>query len=77
MSQATKVKKLVPVSVTSASVTEASKEAHELILDRAPCIHYLVQFRKDKGVTIQALINLCSKVNIMTLAYAKQLGLQV
>ena len=77
MPQATKVKKLVPVSATSVSVIEASKEAQEVILDRMPCIHYPVQFRKDKGATIQALIDLGSKVNAMTPAYAKQLGLQI
>ena len=77
MFQATKVKKLVPILATSASVTEASKEAQEVILDRVPCIHYPVQFRKDKGATIQALIDSNSKVNAMTPAYAKQLGLQI
>ena len=39
-------------------------------------IYYLVQFWKDKKATIQVLINLSTKVNTMTLAYAKQLGLQ-
>ena len=72
-----KSKKLVPVSATSVSVTEASKEAQKVILDRVPYLHYPVQFQKEKGASIQALINLGSKVNTMTLAYAKQLGLQV
>ena len=71
MFQATKVNQLVPISATSVSVTETSKEAQEVILDRVPCIHYPVQFRKDKGVTIRALIDLGSKVNAMTPAYAK------
>ena len=48
-----------------------------MILDRVLCIHYPVQFRKDKRATIRALIDSCSKVNAMTPAYAKQLGLQV
>ena len=48
-----------------------------IVLDWVPCIHYPVQFQKDKGATIWALIDLRSKVNAMTLAYAKQLGLQV
>ena len=47
-----------------------------MILDRVPCIHYPVQFQKDKEV-IKALINSGSKVNAMTPAYATQLGLQV
>ena len=58
-------------------MTEASKEAPKVILDRMPCIHYPVQFQKDKGVIIWALINLGSKVNAMTPTYAKQLGFQV
>ena len=33
-------------------MTEASKEAWEVILNRVPYIHYLVQLRKDKGATI-------------------------
>ena len=41
------------------------------------CIHYLVQFQKDQKATIRALIDVGSKVNVMTPAYAKQLGLQV
>ena len=77
MSQATKVKKLVPVSATFASVTKASKEAQEMILDRIPCIHYPVQFQKDKGATIQALIDSGSKANAMIPASAKQLSFQV
>ena len=58
-------------------MTEAIKEAQEVILDRLPCIYSLVQFRKNKGATIWVLIDLDSEVNAMTLAYAKQLGLQV
>ena len=77
MSQATKVKKLVPVLATCALVAEASKEAQKVILARMLFIHYPVQFRKDKRATIQILIDLGSKVNVITLAYAKQLGLQV
>ena len=71
MTQATKVKKLVPVLTTSASMTEANKEAQKVILDQVPYIHYPVQFWKDKRRTIQALIDLDSKVNAMTPAYTK------
>ena len=42
-----------------------------------PCIYYPIQFRKDKGVTIWALIDSGSKVNAITLAYSKQLGLHI
>ena len=55
----------------------ASKEAQKVILDQVACIYYPVQFRKNKRATIWALIDLGSKVNTMTPAYAKQLGLQV
>ena len=58
-------------------MTEASKEAQKVILDRLPCNHYPLQFRKDKGAIIWVLIDLDSKVNAMTPAYAKHLGLQV
>ena len=66
MPQATKVKKLVPVSTSSALVTEASKKAQKVILDQVPYIYYPVQFRKDKGATMLILINLNSKVNAIT-----------
>ena len=56
-------------------VIEASKEAQEMILNRVPCIYYQLQFRKDKKASIWAIINLGNKVNAMTLAYTKQLGL--
>ena len=75
MPPAIRVKKLVSVLVTFALVIEANKKAQGVILDRVPCIHYPVQFQKDKRATIWALINLGSKVNAMTPAYAKQLGL--
>ena len=60
-------------------MTGASKEAQvtqEDALDWVPCLHYLVHFRKDKGATIQALIDSGSEVNAMTPAYTKKLGLQ-
>ena len=53
----------------------ASKEALEMIVDWVPCIHYLVQFRKDKE-TIWALIDSNNEVYAMTPAYAKKLGLR-
>ena len=76
MPRASKAKKLVSVLATSPSVTGASKEAQEMIvLDWVPCIHYPVQYHKDKA-TIQALLDSSSEVNAMTPAYAKQLGFQ-
>ena len=64
-------------------MTDASKEAQitqitqKVVLDRVFCIHYQVQFRKNKKATIQALINSSSKINTMILAYASKLGLKV
>ena len=71
MSQTTQAKKLVPVLAISASLTKASKEAQEVILDRVPCIYYPVQFQKDKGATIWSLIDSGNEINAMTPAYAK------
>ena len=71
MLEAIQGKKLILVPTSSASVTEASKKAYEVILNWVPCIYYPVQFQKNKGATIQALINLNSKVNTITPAYAK------
>ena len=47
------------------------------VLDKVPCIYYLVQFRKNKGKNVLALLNFGSEVNAMTLAYAAHLGLKV
>ena len=48
-----KAKKLVLVSATFVSVTGASKEAPEVVIDRVPYIHHPVQCQKDKeGATI-------------------------
>ena len=83
MPNASKAKKLVSILATSASVTSTSKKAqvtqvtHEgknVILDWVPCIHYPVQFRKNKEATIQVLIDSGSEVNVMTPAYAKILS---
>ena len=47
------------------------------VLDRVPYICYPVQFRKDKGKDILALLDSRSKVNVMTLAHVAHLGLKV
>ena len=80
MPKALKAKKLVSVLATYALMTGTTKEAQvtqktqerkEVILDQVPCIHYPVQFQKDKRAIIQSLINSGSEVNAMTPAYAK------
>ena len=47
------------------------------VLDKVPCIYYSVQFRKDKGKDVLALLDSENKVNAMTLAYTVHLGLKV
>ena len=68
-------KKLVSVLATSAPTTEASKK-DEVVIERVPCIHYPLRFRKDP-VGVRALINSGSEVNAMTPAYTSKLGLRV
>ena len=67
-------KKLVSVSATSVSVTEASKE--DFVLDRVACICYPIWFKKSE-VQVQALLDSGSEINAMTLGYASKLGLKV
>lgn len=83
MPRASKAKKLVSVLAISVLVTGACKKAQviqatqKVVLDWIPYIHYPVQFQKDKEATIQALIDSGSKINAMTLVYAKQVDLRV
>ena len=58
-------------------MTGISKEALKMILDWISCIYYLVEFQKDKGATIWALIDSDSKVNVMILAYGSILGFMI
>ena len=47
-------------------------------LERVPCIHYSVQFKKDTSkAQIQALIDSGSEVNAIHLTFVKQLGLPI
>ena len=59
------------------SVTGAKKASKVRVLDWVSCICYPVQFQKDKGRDVLALLNSGSKVNVMTPAYAAQLGLKM
>ena len=59
-------------------MTSASREAPKVrVLDKIPCICYSVQFRKDKGKDVLALLDSRSKVNAITSAYAAHSGLKV
>ena len=63
---------------TSSLVTGASRETPKVkVLDRVSCICYSVQFRKDKGKDVLALLNSKSEVNMMTLTYVVHLSLKV
>ena len=65
------------VLATSVPVTDGGKE---VVLERVPCIHYPVQFQEDQGQggqkQVRASLNSGSKVNAMSPAYAKRLGLK-
>ena len=68
MSETSEAKKLVSVSATSTSMTDARKES----LERIPCIYYLVQFEKDTNqAQVQALIDSRSEVNAIHPTFAK------
>ena len=59
-------------------MTGASRKAPKVrVLDRVPCICYPVQFRKNKGKDVLALLDSGSEVNAMIPAYAAHLGLKV
>ena len=47
------------------------------VLDKVPCICYPVQFRKDKGKDVLALLDSGSEVNAMTPAHAAHLARKV
>ena len=73
MPGASEAKKLVLVSATFSSVTETNKE---VTLERMPCIHYPLRFRKGT-TSVRALVDSGSEVNAMTSAYAAKLGFKV
>ena len=78
MLQAPQAKKLVLILATSSLLTDASRNAPKIrVLDRVPCIYCLVQFRKNTGKNVLALLNFGSKVNAITPAYTTHLGLKV
>ena len=63
---------------TFLSITGASRQAPKLkVLDSVPCICYLIQFCKNKGKDVLALLDFGSKINAMTPAYAAYLGLKL
>ena len=69
-------KKLAVVSAISLSVTVTNTKNTLRPLERLPCIHHLLQFRKNLRET-RALIESSSEVNAITPAYIAELGLKV
>ena len=71
-------RKLVSVSATSVRVTDNRGE--KVVLKKIPYIHYPVQFEEDQGQEGQKLVRVLldsgSKINAMSPAYAKRLGLK-
>ena len=57
-------------------MTEASMEDTLRPLEKVPCIHHPLYFLKDLYKT-RALIDLGSKVNTITLAYAAKLSFKI
>ena len=55
-------------------MTEASQE--DVVLDRVPCICYLIWFKKSE-IQVQGLLNFGNEVNAITPRYALKLGLKV
>lgn len=53
-----------------------AKGKNVIVLDRVLCIHYSVQFRKGDQKVTRPLIDFNSEINMMTLVYAKRLGLR-
>ena len=77
MHQASQAKKLVSVLTTLMLVTGAKKAQKIRVLDQVSCIHYSVQFQKNKDRDVLVLLNSKNKINAMTLAYTGQLGFKV
>ena len=78
MPWAPQAKKLVLVLATSLSVISANRKAPKIkVLNRVPYICYPVQFRKNKGKDVLALLDSKSELNAMTPAYTVHLGLKV
>ena len=75
--QSPKPKKLLLVLATFMLVTGTKKTQKVRVLDQVPCIYYPMQFWKNQGKEILALLNFGSEVNAMTLAYTAQLEIKV
>ena len=53
-------------------LVSGAKKSKKMILNQVSYIYFPMQLHKDKKATIQALIDSNSKVNMITLVYAKQ-----
>lgn len=66
-------KKRATVLASSTPVTEASEK--ETTLERVSCLRYSVQFWKNRIEKVLVLIYFGSKINAISPAYTKKLGL--
>ena len=65
-------KKLALVLAISVPVTDTSGKK----VVKVPCIYYLVWFQEDQK-QVRVLLNSCSKVNAMSLAFTRKLSLHI
>ena len=77
MHQASQAQKLVSVSATFTLVIGGKKASKVRVLNQVSCICYLIQFYKDKGKDVWALLNSKSEINAMTSAYMAHLAFKV
>ena len=63
------------MSILATSVPVTDNKGEEVVLENISCIHYLVQFQEGQK-QIRVLLNSGSKVNVMSFAYTKRLGLK-
>ncbi len=68
-----KSKQLVAILVASMSMTDKETEGEFDELEQVPCILYLVTFKNQT----KALLNSRSKVNVISQAFAQQLGFKI
>ena len=68
------------MSVSATSVPVTNNRGEEVVLEKVFCIYYPVRFQEDQRQEsqkqVRALLNSGSKVNVMSLAYTKKLGLK-
>ena len=64
------------MSVLATSVPVTDNQDEKVVLEKVSCIHYPIWFQESQE-QVMALLNSGSKVNAMSPAYAKKLGLKI